>query len=139
MASRYSLITGLLLLAIVPIIQVQIANAASIEVPKYASDPDLGMVVDGTKFIKYPDEQTKIEIPYKDDDKKAWINVEAYNICVQEDKDDTREVMADSGDLPDNEAAAAEKEELPKSMDADGMDICIEMNAQYADVYGVPN
>ena len=42
--SRYSLITGLLLLAIVPIIQVQIANAVSIEVPKYASDPDLGMV-----------------------------------------------------------------------------------------------
>ena len=50
--------------------------------------------------------------------------------------------MADSGDLPEqqnNEAAAAEKEELLKSMDADGMDTCIEMNAQYADVYGVPN
>jgi hypothetical protein len=60
MASRYSLITGLLLLAIVLIIQVQIANAASIEVPKYASDPDLGMVVDGTQFIEYPDEQTKV-------------------------------------------------------------------------------
>ena len=142
MASRYSLITGLLLLAIVPTIQVQIANAATIEVPKYASDPELGMVVDGTQFIEYPDEQTKIEIPYKDDDKKAWINVEAYNICVQEDKDLTREAMADSGDLPeqqDNEVAAAEKEELLKSMDADGMDICIEMNEQYADVNGVPN
>jgi hypothetical protein len=65
MASRYSLITGLLLLAIVPTIQVQITNAASIEVPKYASDPELGMVVDGIQFIEYPDEQTKVEIPYK--------------------------------------------------------------------------
>lgn len=42
--------------------------------------------VDGTQFIEYPDEQNKVEIPYKDDDKKAWINVEAYNICVQEEK-----------------------------------------------------
>jgi hypothetical protein len=142
MVSRYSLISGLLLLAIVPTIQFQIANAASIEVPKYASDPDLGMVVDGTQLTEYPDEKTKIEIPYRNDDKKAWINVEAYNICVQEDKDLTREAMADSGDLPeqqDNEAAAAEKEELLKSMDAEGMDICIEMNAQYADVHGIPN
>jgi hypothetical protein len=70
------------------------------------------MVVDGTQFIEYPDGQTKAEIPYKDDDKKAWINVKAYNICVQEDTDLTRETMANSGDLPeqqDNEAAAAEK------------------------------
>ena len=26
------------------------------------------------------------EIPYKDSDGKAWINVEAYDICVQEDQ-----------------------------------------------------
>lgn len=27
-------------------------------------------------MIEYPDGQTKIEIPYKDEDKKAWITVE---------------------------------------------------------------
>ena len=142
MMSRYSLIIGLLLLALVPIIQVQIANAASIEVPKYASDPDLGIVVDGTQFIEYPDGQTKVEIPYKDGDGKAWINVEAYDICVQEDQQGTREAAENLGQLPEqqnNETAATYYEELLKSMDADGMDICIEMNAQYADVHGVPN
>ena len=134
----YSII--LLLSTIVPTIHV--VNAASLEVPKYADDPDLGTIVDGTQFIEYPDEQTKIGIPYKDDDKKAWINIEAYNICVQEDKDLTREAMANNGDLPeqqDNDTAAADAEELLKSMDADGMDICIEMDGQYAETYGIAN
>jgi hypothetical protein len=79
-----SIITGLLLLTLVPI--VQISNAATIEVPKYGIDelmPEEGLVPIGTRMIEYPDGQTKIEVPYKDEDKKAWINVEAYEICVQ--------------------------------------------------------
>jgi hypothetical protein len=37
------------------------------------------------------------------------------------------------------ETAAANHKELLKSMDVDGMDTCIEMNGEYARVYGIPN
>ena len=126
-------------------LQLQYTNAASIEVPKYAVDelnPESGLVVSGTQFIGYPDGQTKIEVPYKDEDKKAWINVEAYLICVQDDQESTRQSAEFRGQVPeqqDNETAAAYYEELLKSMDAGGMSMCIEMNGEYARVYGIPN
>jgi hypothetical protein len=126
-------------------LQLQYTIAASIEVPKYEVDelnPENGPVVNGTQFIEYPDGQTKLEIPYKDDDMKAWINVEAYLICVQDDQESTRQSSEFLGQLPeqqDNETAAAYYKELLKSMDVDGMDTCIEMNGEYARVYGIPN
>jgi hypothetical protein len=123
-------------------LQLQYTNAASIEVPKYEADklnPESGLVVSGTQFIEYPDGQTKVEIPYKDEDKKAWINVEAYLVCVQDDQESTR-LSAEfrRPEQQDNETATY-YEELLKSMDADGMDMCIEMNGEYARVYGIPN
>jgi hypothetical protein len=126
-------------------LHLQYTNAASIEVPKYEVDelnPENGPVVKGTQFIEYPDGQTKVEIPYKDDDMKAWINVEAYLICVQDDQESTRQSAEFLGQLPeqqDNGTAAEYYKELLKSMDADGMDTCIEMNGEYARVYGIPN
>ena len=126
-------------------LQLQYTNAASIEVPKYEVDvlnPENGPVVKGTQFIEYPDGQTKVEIPYKDDDMKAWINVEVYLMCVQDDQESGRQSAEFLGQLPeqqDNETAAAYYKELLKSMDADGMDTCIEMNGEYARVYGIPN
>ena len=74
-------------------LQLQYTNAASIEVPKYAGDelnPESGLVVSGTQFIEYPDGQTKIEVPYKDEDKKAWINVEAYQTISRIPRTTTR-------------------------------------------------
>ena len=116
-------------------------NAASIEVPKYGIDelmPEEGLVPVGTQMIEYPDGQTKIEIPYKDEDKKAWINVEAYEICVQEDRELTRE----AGLLPEqqpNETAAKEAEEaLEYSLPLD-LESCIEFNGRYAETYDIPN
>ena len=94
-------------------LQLQYTNAASIEVPKYAVDEqnsESGLVVSGTQFIEYPDGQTKIEVPYKDEDKKAWINVEAYLICVQDDQESTRQSAEFRGQLPeqqDNETASS--------------------------------
>jgi hypothetical protein len=75
-------------------LQLQYTNVASIEVPKYEVDelnPEGGLVVSGTQFIEYPDGQTKVGVPYKDEDKKAWINVEAYLICVRDDQESTRQ------------------------------------------------
>ena len=116
-----------------------------LQVPKYAIDelfPEDGLVVNGTQFIEYPDEQTKIEIPYKDEDNKAWINVEAYNICVEEDRQANRESAENLGFLPeqqDNETETAYYEELQKSIMADSMDTCIEWNGRYAETYDIPN
>ena len=73
---------------------------------------------------------------------KHGLMLKAYDICVQEDQQGTREAAENLGQLPEqqnNETAATYYEELLKSMDADGMDICIEMNAQYADANDVPN
>lgn len=61
---------------------------------------------------------------------------------MQRDKDLTREAMADSGGLPeqqDNETAQAEEEESLRSLDADSMDTCISFNTEYARVYDIPN
>jgi hypothetical protein len=139
MTSKFCLVTALLLFILVPIAQV--ANAASIEVPKYGIDelmPEEGLVPIGIQTIEYPDGQTKIEIPYKDEDKKAWINVEAYEICVQEDRELTRE----AGLLPEqqsNETVAKEAAEaLEYSLPLD-LDSCIEFNGRYAEVYEIPN
>jgi hypothetical protein len=126
-------------------LQLQYTNAARIEVPMYEVDelnPESGLVVSGTQFIEYPDGQTKVEIPYNNENKKAWINVEAYLICVQDDQESTRQSAEFLGQLleqQDNETAAAYYEELLKSKDADGMDTCIKMNGEYAMVYGIPN
>ena len=125
-------------------LQLQYTNAARIEVPMYEVDelnPESGLVVSGTQFIEYPDGQTKVEIPYNNEIKKAWINVEAYLICVH-DQESTRQSAEFLGQLPekqDNETAAAYYEELLKSKDADGMDTCVKMNGEYARVYGIPN
>jgi hypothetical protein len=75
--------------------------------------------------IEYPDGQTKIEVPYKDEDQKAWINVEAYQICLKDDRDLSRE----AGQLPEqqlNATAAKEAEEALKRMMPITMETCIE-------------
>ena len=126
-------------------LQLQYTNAARIEVPMYEVDelnPESGLVVSGTQFIEYPDGQTKVEIPHNNENKKAWINVEAYLICVQDDQESARQSAEFLGQLPeqqDNETAATYYEELLKSKDADGMDTCIKINGEYARVYGIPN